>query len=203
MSSTSHECSQNSSLNPHSRKPDIIEIKDNSNSKPTWPLQVDSRTQHKHNIIIISDDGDSKPKLLDFVSQHVSKSKKHPEKAKDGADRCPSKRHSSIVKVIQVLDSSNDEKPSHSASITIKSTIVMPSPDARPAYVLSLESSTDNLNILRDGSGRVVVMRKMKVETIEHLNSIPRCWPVPTSDTAYVLDFSEDAQASTTMNLLA
>jgi hypothetical protein len=103
----------------------------------------------------------------------------------------------------QVPDSSDDEKPSHSASVTIKSIIATPSPDARPACVLSLESSTDNLNILRDESGRIVVMRKMKVETVEHLNSIPGHWPVLTSDTAYVLDFSEDAQASTTVNLPA
>ena len=48
----------------------------------------------------------------------------------------------------------------------------------------------------KDASGRFIVTRKVKVDAVEHLDSVPSRWPVPTVDTAYILDgkVSKDAE---------
>jgi hypothetical protein len=47
----------------------------------------------------------------------------------------------------------------------------------------------------KDTAGRIVMTQKVKIDTVEHLKGIPSCWPVPSVDTAYVLDFSNDMSA--------
>ena len=48
----------------------------------------------------------------------------------------------------------------------------------------------------KDREGRYIVTRKAKVEAIESLDGVPHRWPVPEVDTAYVLDFGDDARVS-------
>jgi hypothetical protein len=53
-----------------------------------------------------------------------------------------------------------------------------------------------NEELKKDAAGRLIVTRKAKVDAVKYLSGIPSHWPVPTIETAYVLDFSDDARVS-------
>ena len=46
--------------------------------------------------------------------------------------------------------------------------------------------------LLKDTARRIIVTQKVKVNAVEHFEEIPSHWPVPSVNTAYVLDFSDD-----------
>ena len=79
---------------------------------------------------------------------------------------------------------------------------IIDSPDNKTNLVLKSEfQSTGGAKTASDGfpkdrEGRYIVTRKTKVDAVELLDAVPHCWPVPEVDTAYVLDFGDDARVS-------
>lgn len=151
----------------------------------------------EHPVIVISDDSNSEPS---HPVRKAPSSKKCTAKSEDTEDR-PAKRHASNpAEVIEIFDSSNDELSpkaeldvDHSTSPTRHShTSSEPEPKLKPIEVQN--SGMVNEELRKDGSGRVIVTRKQKVDVIEYLDGVPSRWPVPAVDTAYVLDFSDNAR---------
>jgi hypothetical protein len=157
-------------------------------------------------IVISSDSNDSD---VDSESPRVqvsrmSDQKKRAAKPEDPDHSRPKKRHASgeHTEIIEIIDSSDEDKTT--------ATQVKVEPRDMPAAGKSkgIDDSKSRLRLIdcriiaadspsheglkKDALGRVVVTRKMKVDAVEHLQEIPSRWPVPTVDTAYVLDFSDD-----------
>jgi hypothetical protein len=164
-------------------KLDVIVISDDS----------DSDSERKPDVIVISDDSDSASESPNAYK--MADSKKRAIKPEHLEDRRPAKRHALNPEVIEILDSSGDEgettqaikaeprdttakSDSKSGSIPIN---IQNSPAGSPSHALP-----------KDTAGRIIVTRKVKVDAVEHLEGIPSRWPVPSVDTAYVLDFSDD-----------
>jgi hypothetical protein len=141
--------------------------------KPTPTPRQPPKVLHSHGlpeVIVISDDSDPE--------QNVQPSKKHAMRGKD--DR-PSKRHASTPEVIEIIDSSDDEPAFVKTEEKHK---LRPDPGSNSHFASEGPP--------KDASGRIIVTRKTKVDTVEHLQGVPARWPVPAVDTAYVLDFSND-----------
>jgi hypothetical protein len=137
-------------------------------------------------VIVISDD--SEP---EFLSKGNGKSKKRTAKQEPSdpfaGNECPAKWHASnpseIVNVID-LDSDNNSSDNKTKQVHKPNSGIM----------THIDNCSDELP--RDCDGWYIVTRKVKVDAVEHLDSIPRHWPVPKMDTAYILDFTDDARVS-------
>lgn len=137
-------------------------------------------------VIVISDD--SEP---EFLSKGNGKSKKRAAKQEPsdpfaGNER-PAKRHASNPsEIVNVIDLDSDDNSSDNKTKQVHK----PNSDVTTC----IDNCSDELP--RDRDGRYIVTRKVKVDAVEHLDSIPRHWPVPKMDTAYILDFTDDARVS-------
>jgi len=145
-------------------------------------------TDHKlmWEVIIISDD--SEP---EFLLKGNSKSKKHAAKQEPSdpfpGNKHPAKQHASNPsEIMNVIDLDLDDNSSDNGTKQVHK----PNSD----IMTCINNCSDELP--RDCDGQYIVTRKVKVDTVEYLNSIPHHWPVPKMDTTYILDFMDDARVS-------
>jgi hypothetical protein len=118
-------------------------------------------------VIVISDD--SEP---EFLSKGNGKSKKRAAKQEPsdpfaGNER-PAKRHASNPsEIVNVIDLDSDDNSSDNKTKQVHK----PNSDVTTC----IDNCSDELP--RDRDGRYIVTRKVKVDAVEHLDSILRHWP--------------------------
>lgn len=96
--------------------------------------------------------------------------------------------------VVEILDSSSDETQAIKAEPRDTTAKSDSKSGSTPINIQNSLAGSPSHALPKDTAGRIIVTRKVKVDAVEHLEGIPSCWPVPSVDTAYVLDFSDDTR---------
>jgi hypothetical protein len=136
-----------------------------------------SHRKRAREIIVISDDSEPETILQSNSKPKTYTARQEPQ---DSHER-PAKRHASNPDVeIDIIDS-DDDSPDNKTKSEFPSTV-------------GTTAASDGFP--KDREGRYIVTRKVKVDSVEHLDGVPHRWPVPEVDTAYVLDFGGDARVS-------
>jgi hypothetical protein len=137
----------------------------------------------------------------------------------------PSKRQLTKVEAIELLDS-DDDAPTIKPEIPVSTTPASTNPtlsrfrkeDIKMEEVTPISGSVEEFKpqikgksvstttppgfkfeideLAKDNKGRYIVMKKVKVDRVEHLSEVPKQWPVPPEDAtvAYVINLNEDKQ---------
>ncbi|KAF8229929.1 hypothetical protein L208DRAFT_1401360 [Tricholoma matsutake] len=142
-----------------------------SQLKPVIKIEPNAESSNAHRkqaqeVIVISDDSKT-----ENIVQSNSKPKTWAamQELKDPHER-PTKQHVSNSKIVNIIDS----------------------PDNKTKLVP--KSQFRSMGGAKAASDGYIVTRKAKVDAIEPLDGVPHRWPVPEVDTAYVLDFGDDAR---------
>ena len=157
---------------------------------------TDSDLESEQEVIEISSDEESKDGVTREGTGNKSPKKRTLSNSATGSES-PSKRRITFNTAFEILDSDDEH---------LKTMTAVPSPtkaatasgfsDTRPVKIESgAEKITSFSNeAAKDKHGRYIVTQKVKVDSIESLQEVPLCWPIPPegTNTAYVIDLKND-----------
>jgi hypothetical protein len=137
-----------------------------------FPKQLSNAHRKAWEVIVLSDDSEPENIVPSDSKPKTHATKQEPE---DPHER-PTKRHALNPEIVDIIDSPDNKTKSEFRSVA------------------GAKAVSDGFP--KDHEGRYIVTRKAKVDVVESLDEVPHCWPVPEVDTAYVLDFADDARVS-------